>query len=114
MQRPVTTVTAVRLRFFFDFRRSKIDISLPQKALNPASQARREGERNPNPSLPLKLHRLCKCAHTTKCTPPCACVLAFHNHFSRRYVSFLLDPNAYAQDIDLVALDSRANRDCPS
>jgi hypothetical protein len=74
---------------------------------------KREGERNPNPSLPLKLHRLRKSANTTKCTPPCASVLAFHKHFSRRYVSSLLDPNAYAQDIDLVALDSRANRDCP-
>jgi hypothetical protein len=52
-----------------------------QKALNPASQARREGERNPNPSVSLKLHRLRKCANTTKCTPPCACVLAFHKHF---------------------------------
>jgi hypothetical protein len=92
----------------------KIGISLPQKAPNPSSQARQKGERNPNPSLPLKLHRLRKSANTTKCTPPCACVLAFHKHFSRRYVSSLLDPNAYAQDIDLVALDSRANRDCPS
>jgi hypothetical protein len=61
-----------------------------------------------------KLHRLHKSANTTKCTPPCACVLAFYKHFSRRYVSSQLDPNAYAQDIDLVALDSRANRDCPS
>jgi hypothetical protein len=26
----------------------------------------------------------------------------------------LLDPNAYAKDDDLVALDSRANRDSPS
>jgi hypothetical protein len=33
---------------------------------------------------------------------------------SRHYVSSLLDPNAYAQDNDLVALDSRANRDCSS
>jgi hypothetical protein len=30
----------------------------------------------------------------------------FHNHFLRRYVSSLLDPNVYAQDDDLVALDS--------
>ena len=36
------------------------------KAPNPASQARRKGERNPNPSLPLELHLLCKCANTTK------------------------------------------------
>jgi hypothetical protein len=59
----------------------KIGVSFPQKALNPASQARREGERNPNPSLPLKLHRLRKCANTTKCTTPCACVLAFLQSF---------------------------------
>jgi hypothetical protein len=69
-------------------------------------QARREGERNSNPSLPLKLHCLRKSANTTKCTSPCACVLAFYNHFPRRYVSSLLNPNAYAQDNDLVALDS--------
>jgi hypothetical protein len=31
-------------------------------------------------------------------------VLAFHKHFSRHYVSSLLDPNAYAQDIDVVHL----------
>jgi hypothetical protein len=29
----------------------------------------------------------------------------FHNHFPRRYVSSLLDLNAYAQEDDLVALD---------
>jgi hypothetical protein len=29
-------------------------------------------------------------------------------------LALLLDPNAYAQDNDLVALDSRANCDCPS
>jgi hypothetical protein len=29
-------------------------------------------------------------------------------------LALLLDPNAYAQDNDLVALDSRANHDCPS
>jgi hypothetical protein len=82
--------------------------------MNPAEQARWEGDKNPNPSLPLKLHRLHKSANITKCTPPCACVLAFHNYFSRRYVIPLLDPNAYAQDNDLVVLDFRANRDCPS
>jgi hypothetical protein len=70
-----------------------------QKALNPASQAPREGERNSNPSLPLKLHRLRKCANITKCTSPCACVLAFSQSFSRRYVSSLLDPNAYDERI---------------
>jgi hypothetical protein len=29
-------------------------------------------------------------------------------------LALLLDPNAYAQEDDLVALDPRANRDCPS
>jgi hypothetical protein len=33
-------------------------------------------------------------------------VLAFSQSFLRHYVSSQLDPNAYAQDIDLVALDS--------
>jgi hypothetical protein len=42
------------------------------------------------------------------------CVSIFTIFFSRHYVSSLLDPNAYAQDDDLIALDSRANRDCPS
>ena len=31
----------------------------------------------------LQLHFLCKSANTTKCTPPCVCVLAFHNHFPK-------------------------------
>jgi len=45
------------------------------KASNPTSQAQWEGERNPNPSLPFKLHLLCKCANTTKWPPPlCMCV----------------------------------------
>jgi hypothetical protein len=62
--------------------------------------------KTPNPSLPLKLHCIRKCANITKYTSPCACVLAFYNNFSRCYVSSLLYPNAYAQDDDLVALDS--------
>ena len=33
----------------------------------------------------VQLHLLCKCANTTKCTPPCVCVLAFNNHFSKDY-----------------------------
>jgi hypothetical protein len=33
-------------------------------------------------------------------------VLTFLQLFLRRYVSPLLDPNAYAQDDDIVALDS--------
>jgi hypothetical protein len=43
----------------------------------------------------------------------CMCV-SISQTFSKGYISSQLDPNAYAQDIDLVALDSRANRDCPS
>jgi hypothetical protein len=38
-------------------------------------------ERTPNPSLPLKLHRLRKCANTTKSTSPCACLLVFSQSF---------------------------------
>jgi hypothetical protein len=37
-----------------------------------------------NPSLPLKLDRLRKCANTTRCTSPCVCVLAFSQSFLRR------------------------------
>jgi hypothetical protein len=55
-----------------------------RKAPNPASQARREGERIPIPSPPLKLYILCKCANTDKCSPPCARVLAFSQSFSQR------------------------------
>jgi hypothetical protein len=43
----------------------------------------------------------------------CMCV-SISQTFSRRYVSSQLDPNVYAQDNDLVTLDSWANRDCPS
>jgi hypothetical protein len=38
----------------------------------------------PNPTLPLKLHLLHKCANTTKCTSPYACVLAFSQSFSSK------------------------------
>jgi hypothetical protein len=56
-----------RLRHFFQpSAQKKFSISFPRKCLNPASQARWEGERTPNPSLPLKLHRLHKCANTNK------------------------------------------------
>jgi hypothetical protein len=37
--------------------------------------------KTPNPSLPLKLHRLRKCANTTEFTSPCARVLAFSQSF---------------------------------
>ena len=40
-------------------------------------------ERDPNPSQPCKHHLLCKCANTTKCTPPCVCVLAFSQSFPK-------------------------------
>jgi hypothetical protein len=83
VQHLVTSVTSVRLRFFasgaVENRRF-----ISWKAMNPASQARREGERKSNPSLPLKLHRLRKCANITKCTSPCACVLAFSQTFLSR------------------------------
>jgi hypothetical protein len=55
----------------------KISVSFPRKRRIPPSLQALEGERTPNPSLPLKLHRLRKCANTTKCTSACACVLAF-------------------------------------
>jgi len=57
------------------------------------------------------------CFHvpTQKCHNTCASVLVFSQIFlSRIQVSTLLDPNAYAQDMDLVALDSRDDRDFPS
>jgi hypothetical protein len=53
------------------------------------------------------------CQHHQVYTTMCMCV-SISQTFLKDYVSFQLDPNAYAQDIDLVALDSRTNRDCPS
>jgi hypothetical protein len=47
------------------------------KVSNPAELARG----TPNPSLPLKLHYICKCANTTMCISPCVCVLAFSQSF---------------------------------
>jgi len=48
------------------------------KALNPALQAWREGERNPNPSLPFTLHLLLKvCPHHQVCINKCKCVSIF-------------------------------------
>jgi hypothetical protein len=77
-----TTITSVTLPSVpsFDAMENKRFIST-KKRLNPTELARREGERTPNLSLPLKLHRLRKCANTTKCTSPCACVLAFSQWF---------------------------------
>jgi hypothetical protein len=76
-------VTPFRLRFFASGAVENRRFA-STKASNLASQARQEGERNPNPSLPLKHHRLCKCANITKCTSPCACVLAFSQSFLRQ------------------------------
>jgi hypothetical protein len=47
------------------------------------------GRENHKPSLPLKLHRLCKGANTTKVLSSCASVLAFSQSFFEFY------PNAY-------------------
>ena len=57
------------------------------------------------------------CFHvpTQKCHNTCASVIAFSKIFlSRIQVSTLLDSNAYAQDMDLVAHDSRDDHDFPS
>jgi hypothetical protein len=70
--------TLPRLRLlFYPSAQWKISVSSLRKRLNPAEQARQEGERTPNPPLMLKHHCLRKCANTTKCTSQCACVLAF-------------------------------------
>jgi hypothetical protein len=53
------------------------------------------------------------CQHQQVYTTMYMCVI-ISQIFSKGYVSSQLDPNAYAQDIDPVALDSRANRDCLS
>jgi hypothetical protein len=68
----------------FDFRLPalwKKVISTPRKRLNPASQARREGERTPNP-----LYRSNSTAFANVLTPPsdqvmCECVCFFTNIF---------------------------------
>ena len=49
----------------------------------------------------LQLHLLCKCANTTKCTPPCVCVLAFHNHFQRMLATQLATPLNPSDDAKL-------------
>jgi hypothetical protein len=71
IQRLITPVTSFRLRFF----------------ASSAVENRRLIERNPNPSLPLKLHLLRKCANTTKCSPSCAHVLAFSQIFFNELAS---------------------------
>jgi hypothetical protein len=53
------------------------------------------------------------CQHQQVYTTMCMCV-SISQIFLKGYVSSQLDPNAYAQDIDLVTLDSQANCDCPS
>ena len=40
----------------------------------------------------LQLHLLCKCANTIKCTPPCVCVLAFSQSFSKGLATQLATP----------------------
>jgi len=42
--------------------------------------------------LQLQLLLLCKCTNTTKCTTPCACVLAFHKHFTKGLVTQFTTP----------------------
>jgi hypothetical protein len=86
VQCPVTPVTSFCLCFFASGAVENRRFT-STKALNPFSQARREGERNTNPSLLLKLRRLHKCANTTKCTSPCACVLAFCQIFFKELAS---------------------------
>ena len=53
--------------------------SIFPKAPNPTELARREGERDPNPSQPCKHHLLCKCANTTMCM----CISIFTIIFQR-------------------------------
>jgi hypothetical protein len=78
VQRPVTSVTSVRLHFFSGLSAQwKIVVSTPRKCLNPAELARREGERDPNP-----LYRLNSTAIANVLTPPsdlvmCECVSIF-------------------------------------
>jgi len=62
----------------------------------------------------LQLLPLLPCANTKVSPHLCTCVSIFTNIFPRIQVSALLDPNAYAQDMDLVALDSGDDRDFPS
>jgi hypothetical protein len=52
-------------------------------------------------------HFIFECVSTIMCISPCASVLAFSQTFLKAlcYLS-LLDPNTYAKDDDLVALDS--------
>jgi hypothetical protein len=65
VQRPVTLVTSVRLRFF------------TESCL--VSSAGGRGSLHTSP--PLKRHLLCKCDNTTKCTSLCVCMLAFSQSF---------------------------------
>ena len=48
-----------------------------------------------------KHHLLCRCANTTKCTPPCVCVLAFHNHFPKDVSTQLATPLDPSDDAKL-------------
>jgi hypothetical protein len=53
-------------------------------------------------ALPLKLHHLCKCANTNKCSPLCARVLAFSQSFSlKELVTQLATPLDSSKDAKL-------------
>jgi hypothetical protein len=80
------SVTSFRLRFF------------AESCLTSSAG----GRGVPNPSPPLKLHLLSKCANTTKCTPPCACVLAFSQlFFSKELATQLATPVDPSNDVKL-------------
>jgi hypothetical protein len=69
--RPVTPVTSIHLRFFASGAVENRHFTSTKAP-------------NPNPSLPLKLHRLPKCANITMCISSCASVLAFSQSFSSK------------------------------
>ena len=53
---------------------------------------------------------LCKCVNTTKCTPPCECVLAFSQTFFKGLVTHFTTPLDPSNDVKLdhsSALDDR-------
>jgi len=66
-----------------------------------------------HPNL-FQLNPLLLCANTGVSQHLCMCVSFSQTFLSRIQVSTLLDPNAYAQDMDLVALALRDDRDLPS
>ena len=52
---------------------------------------------------PIQLQQLllCKCANTTKCAPPCVCVLAFSQSFSKELATQLATPLDPSNDAKL-------------